>query len=187
MVAGSFAPTPTGIGVSSSTAAAASATLPIPRFADSTTSRAAFIIYLCRTNLLFPFVTNQSGFDTGLAIANTSLDTGVFATATPTQTGGCTMFSYGDNAPASIPTGTIAAGKVYVNLASVVMPNFQGYVIAQCAFQYAHGFAFVSDLGARNLAMGYLALVIPEPGTGTRAANPPGAQTVGGSGEGLGN
>jgi hypothetical protein len=75
---------------------------------------------------------------------------------------------------------------VYVNLASAVMPNFQGYVIAQCAFQFAHGFAFVSDLGARNLAMGYLALVIPEPGSGTRTANPPGAQTVSGSGEGLG-
>jgi hypothetical protein len=185
-VSGSFAPTPTGIGVSSSTAAAASATLPVPRFVDSTASRAALTIYLCRTNLLFPFVTNQSGFDTGLAIANTSLDTGVFTTATPTQTGGCTLFSYGDNAPASIPTGTVAAGRVYVNLASAVMPNFQGYVIAQCAFQFAHGFAFVSDLGARNLAMGYLALVIPEPGSGTRTANPPGAQTVSGSGEGLG-
>jgi len=32
-------------------------------------------------------------------------------------------------------------------------------MIANCNFQYAHGFAFVSDVGARNLAMGYLALV----------------------------
>jgi hypothetical protein len=31
----------------------------------------------------------------------------------------------------------------------------------------AHGFAFVSDIGARNLAMGYLALVLPD-GTGAR-------------------
>ena len=40
--------------------------------------------------------------------------------------------------------------------------------IAVCRFQYAHGFAFISDLGARNLAMGYLALVIPDP---TSSAN----------------
>ena len=33
-------------------------------------------------------------------------------------------------------------------------------LIARCNFQWAHGFAFISDIGARNLAMGYLALVI---------------------------
>ena len=50
-------------------------------------------------------------------------------------------------------------------------PNFQGYMFAVCNFQYAHGFAFISDVGARNLAMGYLALVIPDPGTGCRSAH----------------
>ena len=33
-------------------------------------------------------------------------------------------------------------------------------LIASCNFPYAHGFAFISDLGARNLAMGYLGQVI---------------------------
>jgi len=62
---------------------------------------------------------------------------------------------------------------VYTTLASVTVPNFQGYMIAICQFQYAHGFAFISDLGARNLAMGYLALVVPDPaGNGGRGANP---------------
>jgi uncharacterized protein (TIGR03437 family) len=41
-------------------------------------------------------------------------------------------------------------------------PGFQGYIIAQCQFQYAHGFAFISDLGAQRLAQGYLALVLDE-------------------------
>ena len=40
-------------------------------------------------------------------------------------------------------------------------------MIAVCQFQLAHGFAFVSDIGARNLAMGYLALVLPD-GTDSR-------------------
>jgi len=37
--------------------------------------------------------------------------------------------------------------------------GFNGYAIAVCNFQLAHGFAFISDVGARNLAMGYLALI----------------------------
>jgi hypothetical protein len=47
-------------------------------------------------------------------------------------------------------------------------------MIAVCGFQYAHGFAFVSDIGARNLAMGYLPLIIPDPSliVGGRLANP---------------
>ena len=57
-------------------------------------------------------------------------------------------------------TPSVATGTVYANLASTLAPGFSGYIIAVCNFQYAHGFAFVSDVGARNLAMGYLALVM---------------------------
>ena len=57
----------------------------------------------------------------------------------------------------------MASATTYTTLASSVAPNFLGYMIAVCNFQYAHGFAFVSDVGARNLAMGYLALIIPDP------------------------
>ena len=43
-----------------------------------------FTINICRTILLYPYITNQAGFDTGLTIANTSQDsftTGSNATA----------------------------------------------------------------------------------------------------------
>jgi hypothetical protein len=160
----SYAPTPPVF------AAAAGATaqgigFPIPRFIDTSTAANAVAVILCRTNLLFPFVTNIAGFDTGLAISNTSTDP--FGTAA--QQGPCTLNFYGSNAPAAVTTAPIASGTTYTNLASLAAPNFQGYVIAVCNFQYAHGFAFVSDLGARNLAMGYLALVIPDP---PRSATP---------------
>src|ERR1035437_4720676 len=69
-------------------------------------------------------------------------------------------------------TGNIAAGAIWVNTVQTISPGFQGYMFAVCNFQYAHGFAFISDVGARNLAMGYLAIVIPDPGTGTRNATP---------------
>src|ERR1039458_4242599 len=74
--------------------------------------------------------------------------------------------------PAAQNTGNIAAGAIWVNTVQTISPGFQGYMFAVCNFQYAHGFAFISDVGARNLAMGYLAIVIPDPGTGTRNATP---------------
>jgi hypothetical protein len=137
-----------------------STSLPIPRFADVSDQDNAFTVSVCQTNILFPFVTNMLGFDTGLAIANTSTDP--FGT-TP-QTGTCTLSFYGENKPANITTGVVDSNKIYTALASAVAPNFQGYVIAQCNFQYGHGFAFISDFGARNLAMGYLALIIDDRG-----------------------
>jgi len=157
----SFAPTPSGnLFTSSSTSGAgASSVLTIPRFSDSldiTKSLASFSI--CTTALLYPYVINVNGFDTGLAIANTTTD----PFGTTAQVGTCTLNFYGSTAPAAaFVTPSVATGTVYANLASTLAPGFSGYMIAVCNFQYAHGFAFVSDVGARNLAMGYLALVIP--------------------------
>jgi len=152
----SYAPVPPAFNLGPGSSA--SSTLPIPRFVDTGVARNLVVVNACRTNLLFPFVTNQAGFDTGLAIANTSQDP--FGT-TP-QSGVCTWNYFGANAPDPIDTAPVAGGTVTVALASTDAPNFQGYVIAVCNFEFAHGFAFVSDVGARNLAMGYLALVMPE-------------------------
>ncbi len=156
----SFAPTPPGP-FTSSAAAAASASAPIPRFiADPNAPKSIIAINVCRTILLYPFITNQSGFDTGIAIANTSTD----PFGTGPQAGACTLNWYsGASSPPPTTTPSIASGTVYTALASTTVAGFQGYMIAVCTFQYAHGFAFISDLGARNLAMGYLALVIPDP------------------------
>jgi hypothetical protein len=139
---------------------------PIPRFVDTSVATNIFAIVPCVTNLLFPFVTNQAGFDTGLAISSTSTD----PFGTSPQSGTCTLNWYGANAPAATLTPTVASGTSYTTLASLAAPNFQGYMIAVCRFQYGHGFAFVSDLGARNLAMGYLALIIPDTATPRHAA-----------------
>jgi len=179
----SYAPVPPAF--TAAAGAVASATLPIPRFIDTSTATNVVSVTICRTNLLYPFVTNQSGFDTGLAISNTSTDP--FGTAA--QQGPCTLNFYGSNAPAAVTTAPIASGTTYTNLASLAAPNFQGYVIAVCNFQYAHGFAFVSDLGARNLAMGYLALIIPDPPRSAFPFECAGGSTIAGcaaSGEQLG-
>lgn len=153
----SFAPTPPNA-FSAAAGGVASSSLTIPRFADTSSASSAFTVALCQSVLLYPFVTNQNGFDTGLAIANTSTD----PFGTSPQAGTCTLNWYGNTAPtAASNTGNIATATVYTTLASTAAPGFQGYMIAVCNFQLAHGFAFISDIGARNLAMGYLALVLP--------------------------
>lgn len=159
-VAGSFAPL--------STVTTASAIDNQPRFADTSAARTLFTINACSTNILFPFLSNQLGFDSGIAIANTSTD----PFGTSPQTGACKLNYYGETtgggaAPAaqtsqSIPSGktltaTLSSGGTYGIAAT---PGFQGYVIAQCAFQYAHGFAFISDVGANRVSEAYLALIL---------------------------
>jgi hypothetical protein len=154
-----------------STVTTQSATAPLPRFADTGAARSVVVINPCTTNLLFPFVTNQAGFDTGIAIANTSKD----PFGTTTQAGACTLNYYGQGAGGGAPpspqtSAVIAAGDTAVFTLSAggthgitATPGFQGYIIAQCRFQYAHGFAFISDLGAAKLSHGYLALVMDLP------------------------
>jgi hypothetical protein len=169
----------------------------IPNFvigaSSTTTTLSAFS--QCSTSLLFPFVTNQLGFDTGIAIANTSTDPfGSTNGATP-QNGTCTLNFYGAGAPSpnNITTASIASGTVYTGILSGLAAGFQGYMIAQCTFQYAHGFAFITDgVGANGgLSQGYLAGVIPDVNQIPRStANPIGATKGGssnGTGESLGN
>jgi hypothetical protein len=164
----SYAPT--------ATSGAASSSLAVPRFAgDATAARNIFTVTICRTILLYPYITNQAGFYTGLTVANTSLDSYTIGSkATGAQSGSCTLTYYGGTTaapttpPAASNTGNIAGGTVYANLLSLLAPNFQGYMFAVCNFQYAHGFAFISDVGAQKLAMGYLAIVLNDPGTSAR-------------------
>jgi hypothetical protein len=159
-VAGSFAP------LSAVTTASASA--PLPRFADSSSTRTIFSINPCTTNLLFVFLTNQAGFDSGVVISNSSVDP--FGTAA--QGGPCKLNYYGETAgggaaPAAQTSAVVPAGKQLTTVLSTggnygiaATPGFQGYLIAQCQFQYAHGFAFVSDVGANRVAEAYQALVL---------------------------
>jgi hypothetical protein len=137
----------------------------------------------CQTNLLFPFVTNANGFETGIAISNTTKD----PFGTTTQSGTCTLNYYssgvsGATNPTAVTAPNLAegtnqpylAGETYaftltqslgVNTANPA--TFQGYIIAQCNFVDAHAFAYILGglqpgmfVNPNNTAMGYLALVL---------------------------
>jgi hypothetical protein len=173
-----------------STVTTANKDAPEPRFVDTGANRSVYTIARCTTNLLFPFVTNQGGFDTGIAISNTTRDD----KGTVAQAGSCTIYYFGSTtgggaAPPQqtsniVPSGaqlvfTLSGGNAAQSIAAT--PGFQGYMMALCQFQFAHGFAFITDGfgGVPSIAEGYLALVVPWNGAaGTRFA---------GTGESLGH
>lgn len=147
---------------------------------------------------------NIPGFTTGMAIANTSADDAVFVTAggvtasrtAAAQAGAITLFGWhnsnkdatGSSTTTFTPstfTGAAVSAVVSANLSAgdswsgvidgaAGFAGFQGYVIAKCDFQYAHGFSFI--VGKYNsgtvfdVAHGYLALVIPDPSIAVRDA-----------------
>ena len=126
---------------------------PLPRFVASNNTQSVIDISICTTTLLFPFVTNQLRFDTGLVITNTSQ-----------ESGSCTIEFSGSNSPDDEFTSQPVAGEAqWVKLLpQVVASGFQGYITATCGFRDGYGFAFVSNGypgGPSTLAQGYLAVV----------------------------
>ncbi len=162
-----------------------------PRFADNGDSVTAFTTTVCSTSLLYPYITTAGGFDTGIAISNTTADPTAFGT--PNQSGTCTITPFGTydsgaTVPAAGTTPTINAGTTWAasmtdsavfGSGARLGAGFSGYLIAQCNFQLAHGYAFISDYGARNLAQGYLALVLNINAGSRTAAVGTGNETLG--------
>jgi hypothetical protein len=176
---------------------------PVPEFVvgllPAAPGASLFTVSLCQTILLFPYVTDFTGFDTGIAISNTSLDN-LPVGASP-QTGACTVAFYGDgglsatvgstgNTPGYVNSNVSYNGVAEINGTGLILPGqtwafslsnsdmgyestptygTTGYAIATCDFQYAHGYSFVSDTGIRNFAAAYLALIIPD---APRSPNP---------------
>jgi len=180
-VTGTFAPVYTA----SNAGTATFGTPSIPRFVAGTASaQNFFLLSACSTNLLFPFVTNQAGFDTGIAIANTSQDPFSSSNA---NNGTCKLNYYGtlpNSAPLTTTSETtdrdVAAGATLTMVLSSGggyglkgNPNMQGYIIAQCNFRFAHGFAFITDgpIGQARVAEGYLAVVLDGANTVRGQAN----------------
>lgn len=126
------------------------------------------------TRLLFPFVTNQAGFDTAVSVSNTGLD----ASGTVGTAGTCTIHYFGQTtgggAPAAGQTTTTAippGGQLVFTLSSggsfgiAARPGFQGYIEVDCAFPFAHGFGLLTDLGLQRIAATLPAVVLRTPRT----------------------
>jgi hypothetical protein len=132
----------------------------------------------CVTNLLFPFTTNQVGFDTNVQISNTSADKLAFPSGGATaQSGTCTLTYYPTDlttqtasasgaagTPSQFTTPSIPAGGAYSFAQSTsTFKGQSGYMFAVCRFLDAHGFSYVVNgtPTTGTISQGLLALVIP--------------------------
>ena len=148
-----------------------------PRFIDPKRAPALLRVSECGTTLFFPFVTNRGTFDTAVVLVNTSAD----PFGTRYQAGSCDLTFHGSSldgeripefqrmievAPGEHVAFRLSSGNPVRSMEP--LPDFQGYLLAQCGFQHAQGFAFVTEQvgGASVLAQGYLAEVLsrdPQP------------------------
>jgi hypothetical protein len=144
----------------------------------------------CMTTLLYPFLDNGGGYDSGIAVSNTTLDPFNVPSAMDTpsgpnpldlqpyygkgsavpQTGPCTFYLFANGTmpwAAYYTTPIIAPGSTYAfDMGSKLMTGAYGYAIAVCDFQNAHGYAFISTTtpaGGISAAADYLADVLPMP------------------------
>jgi hypothetical protein len=136
----------------------------LPRFISTYAPVPAFILETCRTVLLFQFITSVPGFDTGIAVTNTTWDSPVFNT--PGQSGKCRAYFFqpGVTVP-PLESPVLPPGGQWLWTLWSYKPNFQGYMLVSCDFQYAYGYAFISDLGFSGpdrFAQSYQALVLSD-------------------------
>ena len=163
---------------------------PIPRYARPLgLERPVVDLAACSTTLLFPFVSNQGGFDTGLVVTHGSWQAPTDSAAS--SAGACDLHYYGSDAETSIQgfvqhstpldTGeqlvfTLSGGNLAQNI--LATPQYQGYLVAVCGYPGARGYAFMSDGfgGVPDLGMGYVAPVVPLDSRGRRLVLPEGGR-----------
>jgi hypothetical protein len=188
---------PIGDGVDNSNAALAG--LPrvdqgYPTFAQADVGPVTLVnIVPASTTLLIPLAEKVGSFDTGISVANTTLDAFGSGSGGATPTAGtlkfdffpalatgagtaCTLTTSSTNRPGFgiSSDGTIAAGSTYVVLLSQLLPvsncaagDFIGYIFITANFLNAHGQATISDFRTYSLAANVL--VLPPPATSPRA------------------
>jgi hypothetical protein len=137
-----------------------------PRYQVSTVSVNVVDIVLAETQMLLSFaVRNTAGFDTGIAVANTSTDPFGSNGATPNDgtisltfypQGTGSSFTYtttaGSPGQGLSSTGALASGKTWsVGLSELLgaisgaPASFTGYVIVRANFTHGHGAAYITD------------------------------------------
>jgi hypothetical protein len=159
-----------------------------PRFSPGTIAPLnEYYLIGCQCDLLYPYIVDQAGLTTGLAIANTSVD----PYGDAGQAGYISLYFYPDAGSTVGTVGTpivqttankIAGGDEFLMIVGGTgydanssgklaadpgftvgaTAGFQGYMIAISGFQYCHGYAFITDTSVDKLAEGYLALVLDE-------------------------
>ena len=143
-----------------------------------TAPTAYFTIAPTQSVVLFQYATDEDSYGTGLAVSNTGSDSTIFSTKGQTgpvifylfQTGSTTPIIYqvkSGNGRGLDASGNLEPGNVFaISLdelltdagQSALVGTFSGYVIAQCEFDYGHGFDIVFNPNGIGTAVNALYL-----------------------------
>ena len=120
----------------------------IPRYVASSESPEVLRVASCDESLMFPFLTNQHGFETGVALTNpTDMD------------GSCTIEFVTGGRVAMTETMAVGAMSTITFGLSQAAPNFQGHAEAACSFTGGSAFVFIANgagpMGTPTAAQGY--------------------------------
>jgi hypothetical protein len=192
-VTATLAPTGTALSSTGAVLNNSSTTGAIPRYKNNPIPSPAlpvFAIVPSTTNFIIPFATvGTGGFDTGIAIANTTMDPYGIANGGARGQDGKITFSFYPTTGASFSfaptnasvglglsaTGLLQAGRTYSVLLSELLKaspgsptSFTGYIIAVAEFTNGHGASFVTDF--KSFTSASPVLVINPPALTSRAA-----------------
>jgi hypothetical protein len=164
----------------------------VPRYASSplpSPPLTVINITAAQTILLIPFVVSESGFDTGIAIANTTTDPFGTTNGSRPQNGNLTFNIFPRTGSSCVVTpststvgvgltsaGILDSGRTYSVLLSELLKvtgsscptTMTGYIIAVANFPLGHGAAFVTNFGGFTSASNVL--IMQPPATNPRNA-----------------
>ena len=113
----------------------------IPRFVGDANPDGVLMVEDCITELIFPFVSSASGYDTGIVVSNTA-----------DAAGSCTAMYSGSEDAESSPV--VDGNSDWIFLVSTHMQDYSGRLIVECDFGGIDGYAQINDhMGNAN---GYL-------------------------------
>ena len=121
----------------------------IPRYMENSDSPEVLRVDSCDTSMMFPFLTNQAGYDTGVALTN------------PTKVdGSCSIELVANGRAAMTESMPIEAMSTIVFILSGMAAGFQGHAEASCSFTGGSAFVFISNgfqqMGGTTAAQGYV-------------------------------
>jgi hypothetical protein len=148
-----------------------------PRFANSPISATVVRMRQALTDLLIPFAVRATGFDTGIALANTSDDphdsgrdadnSGTIMLTFMPQTGSSFTLTTSGTGPGTGlgAGGVLGAGRTWSVLLSELMgavtgapTSFTGQIYIRCNFTLGHGVSFVTNFAGFTSASPVLVL-----------------------------
>lgn len=174
---------PTGAALGTNDAVLTGATTgQIPRYADTQLPATPLVVATispAQTVMLIPYAVSSLGFDTGIALANTTGDPFASGAAVADVNGpvtftfypnGGSAFSYTTSATSpgtGLTSGLVDAGSTYVVLLSELLTaagqtgDFTGYLFAVGDFTNGHGASFITDFSGFTSASPVLTIATP--------------------------